>query len=136
MLFISNFYIISCSLLFVKNFFQLFLKSFCSFELLSSISAAAPCDVDYHITPSTECQHLFLKFFIFFKLFIQFQVRSHILRKHVSTRKKAVRNPHHFPAQFSAQLFFIYYDDTRVKRSCVSCLHEKALLLDPQNTEK
>ena len=45
--------------------FQLFLKSFCSFELLSSISAAAPCDVDYHITPSTECQHLFLKFFIF-----------------------------------------------------------------------
>ena len=99
---------LSCSFLFVKNFFQLFLKSFCSFELLSSISAAAPCDVDYHITPSTECQHLFLKFFIFFKLFMQFQVRSHILRKHVSTRKKAVRNPHHFPAQFSAQLFFIY----------------------------
>ena len=126
LLFISNFYIISCSFLFVNNFFQLFLKSFCSFELLSSISAAAPCDVDYHITPSTECQHLFLKFFIFFKLFMQFQVRSHILRKHVSTRKKAVRNPHHFSAQFSAQLFFIYYDDTRVKRSCVSCLHEKA----------
>ena len=68
---ISNFYIISCSFLFVKNFFQLFLKSFCSLELLSSISAAAPCDVDYHITPSAECQHLFLKFFIFFKLLIQ-----------------------------------------------------------------
>ena len=92
-----------------QELFSTFLKSFCSFKLLSSISAAAPCDVDYHITPSTECQHLFLKFFIFFKLFMQFQVRSHILRKHVSTRKKAVRNPHHFPAQFSAQLFFIYW---------------------------
>ena len=51
--------------------FLTFLKSFCSLELLSSISAAAPCDVDYHITPSAECQHLFLKFFIFFKLLIQ-----------------------------------------------------------------
>ena len=51
--------------------FLTFLKSFCSLELLLSISAAAPCDVDYHITPSAECQHLFLKFFIFFKLFIQ-----------------------------------------------------------------
>ena len=56
-----------------QELFQLFLKSFCSLELLSSISAAAPCDVDYHITPSAECQHLFLKFFIFFKLFIQYQ---------------------------------------------------------------
>lgn len=54
-----------------QELFQLFLKSFCSLELLSSISAAAPCDVDYHITPSAECQHLFLKFFIFFKLLIQ-----------------------------------------------------------------
>ena len=26
--------------------------------------------------------------------------------------------------------------DARVKRSCVSCLHEKAWLWDPQNTEK
>ena len=126
LLFISNFYIISCSFLFVKNFFQLFLKSFCSFELLSSISAAAPCDVDYHITPSTECQHLFLKFFIFFKLFIQFQVCSHILRKARLNEKKSCAEPAPFSGQFSAQLFFIYYDDTRVKRSCVSCLHEKA----------
>ena len=54
-----------------RTFFNFFLKSFCSLELLSSISAAAPCDVDYHITPSAECQHLFLKFFIFFKLLIQ-----------------------------------------------------------------
>ena len=110
----------------------------CWLQISCSTSWATPAftTLDYYSAFASKCQHLFLKFFIFFKLFIQFQVRSHILRKHVSTRKKAVRNPHHFPAQFSAQPFFIYYDDTRVKRSCVSCLHEKAWLLDPQNTEK
>ena len=84
-----------------QELFQLFLKSFCSFELLSSISAAAPCDVDYHITPSTECQHLFLKFFIFFKLFMQFQVCSHILRKARLNEKKSCAEP----APFSGTVF-------------------------------
>ena len=123
LLFISNFYIISCSFLFVKNFFQLFLKSFCSFELPSSISAAAPCDVDYHITPSTECQHLFLKFFIFFKLFIQFKLHLHILRKQGLMRKKLCGTRtvfrHSFLHSFSSYIMMILGSKGHAFHACM-----------------
>ena len=56
-------------------------------------------------------------------------------------RQYSYRNPENGVTDQSSHIlsrpFFIFYDDdTRVKRSCVSCLHEKAWLIDPQNTEK
>lgn len=69
LLLISNFYTLAHSFLFVKNFFVLFSDLNCF--------TAVPCNADYLNTLSFDCQHLFLKFFILFKLFIQFTVLTH-----------------------------------------------------------
>jgi len=65
--------------------------------------------------------------------------KAAIFRRALSIQKgrpKATIRPVPYPrGNFRTPRFILYYD-TSVKRSCVSCLHEKGWLWDAQNTEK
>ena len=63
----DSLFIISCSTLFVKHFFQTFLKFVSGDSVFEVLRAALSKQLDYYTNTSSKCQHLFSSFFDFFR---------------------------------------------------------------------
>ena len=64
----DSLFIISCRRLFVKHFFQTFLKFVSGDSVFEVLRAALSKQLDYYTNTPSKCQHLFSSFFDFFRV--------------------------------------------------------------------